>query len=142
MHIYRLSEPIDDFDGLIPPHEWIEGSPGRLAWALQAVLALSEAALTIGWKGDMRHLPLIGYFPTSPFVTRYLLVKQDNNGDTFLICDAEPSWLIDQPATGMVTPGRIGAWVTDRPRQLPTQRARARCRVRRHRLHRAGLLNR
>ena len=42
MHIYRLSEPIDDFDGLIPLHEWLDGSPSRLAWALQAVLALSE----------------------------------------------------------------------------------------------------
>lgn len=43
MHTYRLSEPIDDFDGLIPLHEWLDGSPSRLAWALQAVLALAEA---------------------------------------------------------------------------------------------------
>ena len=110
MHVYRLSEPIDDFHGLAPLNEWLDGDAGRLAWALRAVLALSEAALAVGWKGDMRHLPMVGHLPTSPFVTRYLVVKQDNNGDTFLICEADPSWLFDQPADDEVTPGSIGAW--------------------------------
>jgi len=110
LHVYRLSEPIDDFDGLAPLNEWLDGDAGRLAWALRAVLALSEAALAVGWKGDMRHLPMVGHLPTSPFVTRYLVVKQDNNGDTFLICEADPSWLFDQPADDEVTPGSIGAW--------------------------------
>ena len=72
MHVYRLSEPIDDFDGLTPLNEWLDGDADRLAWALRAVLALTEAALTVGWKGDMRHLPMVGHLPTSPFVTRYL----------------------------------------------------------------------
>ena len=90
MHVYRLSEPIDDFHGLAPLNEWLDGDAGRLAWALRAVLALSQAALAVGWKGDMRHLPMVGHLPTSPFVTRYLVAKQDNNGDTFLICEADP----------------------------------------------------
>jgi hypothetical protein len=47
---------------------------------LRSVLALAEAAPTVGWKGDMRHLPLVGHLPT-----RYLVAKQDNNGDMFLI---------------------------------------------------------
>ena len=58
MYVYRLSEPIDDFDGLTPLNEWLDGDADRLAWALRAVLALTEAALTVGWKGDMRHLPM------------------------------------------------------------------------------------
>jgi len=85
---------------------------------LQAVLALAEAAPTVGWKGDMRHLPMVGHLPTSPFVTRYLVVKQDNNGDTFLICEADPSWLFGQPADDEVTPGPIGTWAPPNPRDL------------------------
>jgi len=63
-----------------PLHEWLDGDAERLAWALRSVLALAEAAPTVGWKGDMRHLPLVGHLPT-----RYLVAKQDNNGDMFLI---------------------------------------------------------
>jgi hypothetical protein len=111
LHVYRLSEPIDDFDGLTPLNEWLDGDAERLAWALQAVLALAEAAPTVGWKGDMRHLPLVGHLPTSPFVTRYLVVKQDNNGDTFLICQADPAELLDHAAADEVTPGPVGAWL-------------------------------
>ncbi len=118
MHVYRLSEPIDDFDGLIPLHEWLGGNAERLAWALQAVLALAEAAPVVGWKGDMRHLPMAGHLPTSPFVTRYLLVKQDNNGDTFLICEADPAELLGHAAAGEVSPSPIGAWVPPDARDL------------------------
>jgi hypothetical protein len=37
-----------------------------------------------------------------------MVVKQDNNGDTFLICEADPSWLFDHPSEDEVTPGPIG----------------------------------
>src|SRR6266487_4703980 len=118
LHVYRLSEPIDDFDGLTPLNEWLDGDAERLAWALQAVLALAGAAPVVGWKGDMRHLPMIGHLPTSPFVTRYLVIKQDNNGDTFLICEADPAGLLGHAAAGEVTPGPIGAWVPPNARDL------------------------
>jgi len=118
MHVYRLDEPIDDFDGLTPLNEWLDRDAGRLAWALRAVLALAEAAPMVGWKGDMRHLPMVGHLPTSPFVTRYLVVKQDNNGDTFLICQADPAELLDHAAVDEVTPGSIGAWVPPNARHL------------------------
>lgn len=98
MFVHKLSEPIDDFDGLTPLHQWLDGDAERLAWALQAVLALAAAAPTVGWQGDMRHLPMVGHLPTSPFVTHYLVVKHDNNGDTFLICQTDPSHLFDRPA--------------------------------------------
>src|SRR5229473_3415587 len=111
LHVYRLSEPIDDFDGLTPLNEWLDGDAERLAWALRAVLALAQAAPTVGWRGDMRHLPLIGHLPTSPLVTRYLVVKQDNNGDTFLISQADPAELPDHAATDEITPGPIGTWL-------------------------------
>jgi hypothetical protein len=42
LHVYRLSEPIDDFDGLTPLNEWLDGDAERLAWALRAVLALAS----------------------------------------------------------------------------------------------------
>jgi hypothetical protein len=119
MHIYRLSEPIDDFNGLIPLHQWLDGSPSRLAWALQAVLALSEAAPTVGWKGDMRHMPMVGHLPTSHFVTRYLVIKQNNNGDTFLISHADPVELLDHAADDQVTPMPIGAWSPTDLDELP-----------------------
>ncbi len=118
MHIYRLSEPIDDFDGLAPLHEWLNCDAERLARALRAVLALAQAAPTVGWNGDMRHLPLVGRLPTSPFVNRYLLVKQDNNGDTFLICQADLADLPGHAAAEEITPGAVGAWAPSNVRDL------------------------
>ena len=115
MHVYRLSEPIDDFDGLTPLNEWLDGDAERLAWALQAVLALAQAAPAVGWRGDMRHLPLVGHLPTSPFVARYLIIKQDNNGDTFLISQADPAELLDHAAADEVT-----AEIAARIRVAPT----------------------
>lgn len=118
MHVYRLSEPIDDFDGLTPLNEWLDGDAERLAWALRAVLALAEAAPKVVWRGDMRHLPLVGHLPTAPFITRYLVVKQDNNGDTFLISQADPAELLDDAAGDEVTPGTIGTWPPPNARDL------------------------
>jgi len=111
LHVYRLNEPIDDFDGLTPLNEWLDGDAERLAWALRAVLALAQAAQAVGWRGDMRHLPFVGHLPTSPFVTRYLVAKQDNNGDTFLITQADPAELLHHAAADEVAPGPIGPWL-------------------------------
>lgn len=58
----------------------------------------------------MRHLPFVGHLPTAPFITRYLVIKQDNNGDTFLISQADPAELLDHAAGDEVTPGTIRAW--------------------------------
>jgi hypothetical protein len=110
-----LSEPIH---GLTPLNEWLDGDAERLAWALRAVLALAQAAPTVGWRGDMRHLPPVGHLPTSPFVTRYLVAKQDNNGAIFLICQADPAELLDHAAADEVTPGPIGAWLPPNARDL------------------------
>jgi hypothetical protein len=66
----------------------------------------------------MRHLPFVGHLPTSPFVTRYLVVKQDNNGDTFLITQADPAELLDHAAADQVTPGPIGSWLPPNVRDL------------------------
>jgi hypothetical protein len=86
MFVYRLTEPIDLFDGLTPLNDWLTRQhPSRTAWALQAVLALTDAAADVGWRGDMRHLPMVGALPTPSRTTPYLAIKQDNNGDTFLI---------------------------------------------------------
>jgi hypothetical protein len=112
--VYRLTVPIDDFDGLITLGRWFAGpTPQRIsrtAWTLRALLALADAADQVAWNGDMRHLPLIGVLPTSYQTTPYLVIKQDNNGDTFLVTEAEPDW-IDQPAARVEVPHRtIGAW--------------------------------
>ena len=90
MFVYRLTEPIDIFDGLIPLPGWLAGaSPHATGWALEAILALADAATAIGWDGDMRHLPSAGALPTPPAATPFLVVKQDNNGDTFVITATE-----------------------------------------------------
>lgn len=117
MFVHQLSEPIDDFDGLTPLHQWLDGDAERLAWALQAVLALAAAAPAVGWQGDMRHLPMVGHLPTGPFVTRYLVVKQDNNGDTFLVCEMDPSQLFDRPAVEAPSPP-LGAWTPPARREM------------------------
>src|SRR5260370_2149793 len=91
LHVYRLSEPIDDFDGLTPLNEWLDGDADRLAWALRAVLALAQAAPTVRWRGDMRHLPPIGHLPTNPLLPRHLASQHDNNGNNYLINPAQPT---------------------------------------------------
>jgi hypothetical protein len=118
LHVFRLSQPIDDFDGLTPLNEWLDGDAERLTWALRAVLALAQAAPAVGWRGDLRHLPFVGHLPTSPFVTRYLVAKQDNNGDIFLITQADPAELLDHAAADEVALGPIGAWLPPNARDL------------------------
>jgi hypothetical protein len=58
----------------------------------------------------MRHLPLVGALPTRPASTPYLVIKQDNNGGTFIVTTAGPNWIgpiTRQPAP----PSRlIGPW--------------------------------
>jgi hypothetical protein len=112
MFVYRLTEPIDVFDGLTSLPDWIRtGSAHASRWALQAILALADAAPAIGWQGDMRHLPSVGVAPDPPSVTPYLVVKQDNNGDTFIVTTIDAPWL-DTIATACtsVEPRSIGAW--------------------------------
>lgn len=94
MFAYRLSEPIDFFNGLIPLNRWLQtATPTDTAWAITAILTLADAADTVSWDGDMRHLPLVGALPTRPASTPYLVIKQDNNGDTFIVTDAGPDWI-------------------------------------------------
>jgi len=127
MFVYRLSEPIDIFDGLSPLPDWLAGaSPHANRWALQAVLALADAGPTIGWRGDMRHLPSVGVIPTPPAVTPYLVVKQDNNGDTFIVTADEALWLTNDAADCILVPSRlIGAWTHPTTDDIPTQTAEA-----------------
>ena len=111
MFVYRLPEPIDVFDGLTPLNDWLsEQHPSRTAWALQAVLALADAASETGWQGDMRHLPMVGGLPTLGRTTLYLAIKQDNNGDTFLISPEEIPGIDELALVTKVTTREIGAW--------------------------------
>lgn len=99
MFVVRLSEPIDLFDDLTPLHDWIGGVGDRMAWALQAVLALADAAPEAGWQGDMRHLPAVGVLPDPPYTAPYLVVKQHNNGDTFLVSASSQVMKFSQQVT-------------------------------------------
>lgn len=59
----------------------------------------------------MRHLPSAGALPTPGHVTPFLVVKQESDGATFVICDAEMPWLIPLSATSLqVTDRHIGPW--------------------------------
>jgi hypothetical protein len=111
MFVYALTEPIDIFDGLIPLPEWIVADPvPRTRWALQAVLALSDTATQVRWNGDLRHLPSVGATLTPPGTSPYLVVKQDNNGTTFVVADVElalPADLVERRTE--IRKRRIGA---------------------------------
>jgi hypothetical protein len=127
MFVYRLTEPVDDFDELIPLPDWIAADPAeRTRWALQAVLALAdaeaEAGTEVDWDGTMRHLPSVGAVLAPPEAIPYLVVKQDNDGITFVISGRELPWHagIVERAT-RVRARAIGAWTAHRPRQsVPT----------------------
>jgi hypothetical protein len=89
--VYRLAVPIDDFEDFVPVTDWIRGcSPQDVAWILTAVLALQDAGL--GWDGDMRHLPSVGVPSDRTATEPCLIVKQDNNGDTFVISADPLAW--------------------------------------------------
>jgi hypothetical protein len=113
MFVYRLTEPIDVFDGLTALPDWLTGTGSTHAtrWALQAILALADAAPGVGWQGDMRHLPSVGVAPDPPGVAPYLVVKQNNNGDTFIITATDAPWLDDIAAVCIrVDPRPVGAF--------------------------------
>jgi hypothetical protein len=123
MFVYRLAEPIDEFDGLTPLPDWLTGAGSAHAtrWALQAVLALADAASAIGWRGDMRHLPSVGVIPTPPGVTPYLVVKQDDNGVTFLVTATDAPWIHNEAAAcTRVQPRPVGAWTHPTVDDIPT----------------------
>jgi hypothetical protein len=56
---------------------------------LQAVLALADVADHVRWDGEMRQLPSVGAVLAPPESHPYLVVKQDNNGTTFVISNIE-----------------------------------------------------
>jgi hypothetical protein len=116
-----LTTPIDLFDGLSPLSRWIADGDWQAAWALRAVLALTDAAEHVGWRGDMRHLPSAGALPTPGHVTPFLVVKQESDGATFVICDDETPWLIPLSDTSQqVTARYIGPWPHDTRADLGT----------------------
>lgn len=86
-----------------------------MAWALRAVLALRDAASDIGWEGEMRHLPMVGVALTPPTAMPYLVVKQDNNGETFVVADSELSGLGEHTRVVKTVSRRIGAWFPEDP---------------------------
>jgi len=112
MFVHRLAEPIDLFDGLTPLPEWLhDATPHATSWAIQALLALADAGPHIGWRGDMRHLPAIGALPTPPMATPFLVVKQDDNGTTFVVTAADVPWAATHiAATVNVIARNIGTW--------------------------------
>ena len=111
MLIHALTVPIDDFDDMTPLPAWLHGDPARTRWALQAVLALADAGLRIGWKGDMRHLPSVGRHDDG---TPFLVVKQDTRGTTFIVTQATETpvlWLAGLAGCCLhVDPRDIGDW--------------------------------
>ncbi|MEU6721331.1 hypothetical protein ABZ897_58650 [Nonomuraea sp. NPDC046802] len=112
MFVYALAQPIDLFDGLIPLPQWVStGGPERTSWALQAVLALADAMPRVDWDGDMRHLPSIGALPTPNETSLFMVIKQDNNGTTFVISDDQLDWLLPNASHYTeVTRREIGPW--------------------------------
>jgi hypothetical protein len=121
MFVYELAEPLDVFDALTPLPDWIAADPReRARWALQAVLALADAAVQLRWDGDMRHLPSVGAVLVPPESIPYLVVKQDNNGTTFVISAIELPWHGDVVAqTAEVRSRRIGAWLHPTSHDIP-----------------------
>ena len=89
------------------------GRPAPLPHCLgtAAVLALADAAGEVGWDGDMRHLSMVGGLPALGRTTPYLVVKQDNNGDTFLI--TTDTNLHPDARFAKATLRLIGAWSPD-----------------------------
>ena len=65
----------------------IEQVRERLEWIDGAMKALEQVSRSVrwGWEGDFRHEPYVGALPWSGASHPYLVVKQDNNGDCYLV---------------------------------------------------------
>jgi hypothetical protein len=121
MVVYALTEPVDDFDALTPLPDWITADPAlRTQWALQAVLALADVADHVRWDGEMRHLPSVGAVLAPPASHPYLVVKQENNGTTFVISEIEIPGLTGVTAhTAQAIRRPIGSWTHPTSHDIP-----------------------
>ncbi|MEU7873349.1 hypothetical protein [Dactylosporangium sp. NPDC049140] len=121
MVVYALTEPVDDSDALTPLPDWITADPvPRTQWALQAALALVDVADHVRWDGEMRHLPSVGAVLAPPESHPYLVVKQDNNGTTFVISDIEiagVAGVVEYAAHAIRRP--IGGWTHPTSHDIP-----------------------
>lgn len=69
----------------------------------------------------MRHLPAVGVMPAPPSTTAYLVVKQNNSGDTFVVTTAKTPWIAaNAAACTRVAPREIGAWTHPTREDIPT----------------------
>lgn len=111
MFVYRLTTPLDEFDDLVALTDWLHNaSPAAVAWMLRAVLALRDAADQVGWRGDMRHLPSVSIPAIGTNDAPHLVVKQDDNGATFVVSDDPLPWADTLSSVQAVTaPRRIAA---------------------------------
>ena len=88
---------------------------------MQAILALADAAPAVGWRGDMRHLPAVGVALTPPTTSPYLIIKQDDNGATFVVTTTEAPWIAaDAAACTRVAAREIGARTHPTRDDIPT----------------------
>ncbi|MBY5716282.1 hypothetical protein HFO33_06705 [Rhizobium leguminosarum] len=55
--------------------------------------AAMDAGHKVGWEGDFRIEPCVGFLPAEVSLAIYLVWKQDNNGDTFVVSPMEMAWL-------------------------------------------------
>ncbi|MGW0940135.1 hypothetical protein [Streptomyces sp. NPDC002666] len=98
MFVYHLNDPIDleadDGDGFVPLSYWLtDVRPEKVAWILEAVLALADAAPAVRWDGDMRHLPFVD--PNAEETTgepALIVIQQDPGADSFVISRSPVSW--------------------------------------------------
>ena len=61
----------------------------------------------------MRHLPSVGALPVPPEAVPYIVVKQDNNGTTFVVRDQPIGWLLEYCDHHAESGSRnIGPWST------------------------------
>ena len=66
-------------------------------------------------------MPAVGVTLTPPGTTPYLVVKQDNNGATFVVTTTEAPWIaVDAAACAHVVPREIGAWTHPTFDDIPT----------------------
>ena len=53
------------------------------------------AASAAGWEGDFREEPVVMWLPNESEFKHGFVLKQDNNGETFVVSPVELPWLED-----------------------------------------------
>lgn len=111
LHAYRIAPMDFGWERLVPVDEYVASlvkedkevrieTPTEFGMNVLIFYGFLHRALDagrkVGWEGDFRGEPYVGFLPDPHEPRTYLVWKQENNGDTFVVSPVELPYLEKQ----------------------------------------------